>query len=84
MVVTVVVSVVVVSVAVVGVRLHIAPLAQAPAQHGHADADDKGGGYEVEPWIELLGNDELRERERDEAQREDPDRVCVTVTIKPR
>jgi hypothetical protein len=37
---------------------------------------------EVQPRVEVIRHDELRERERDEAEREDAD-VCVAVTIRP-
>ena len=40
-----------------------------------ADADDQERRDEVQPRVELVGDDELRQAERDEAEREDADRV---------
>src|SRR5262245_42388129 len=51
------------------------PVPDAPKQYRRADADHEQPGDEPDPGVELLGDDELRERERDEAEREDADRV---------
>ena len=66
------VAVVVIVAVLVAVTVH-GPVARA--KHDHADRDDEQRRGEVEPRIEILGNDELREAERDEAEREDTDRV---------
>src|SRR5439155_19624438 len=48
---------------------------QARAQNSRPDPDDEQARYEVQPRVELVRDDQLRERERDEPQCEDPDRV---------
>ena len=63
---------VVVMVVTVAVR---AAVPDAPEQHRGADADHEQPGDEPDPRVELLGDDELREPERHEAEREDADRV---------
>ena len=45
------------------------------AKHGDADRDHHQPGNEVEPRVEVLGNDQLRQQQRHRAQREDPRRV---------
>src|SRR5262249_55157577 len=49
---------------------------EAAAQHGDADRDDHHAGDEVDPRIEPVGDDPLREAERHEPEREDADRMC--------
>ena len=51
------------------------PAAQAVADREGADADDHHARGQVEPRVELIRDDELRERERDDAEREHPGRV---------
>ena len=51
------------------------PVEHAQAQHADPDSDDEERGDQVHPRVELLGNDELGERERDQPEREDADRV---------
>ena len=58
-----------------GVRARVTPVPQAPAENPEAHRDHEQGRGEVEPRVELLRDDELRERERDEPEREDADRV---------
>ena len=68
-----VVLVVVVAVAVVvavGARV-----ASAREQHGCADADDEQARREVDPRVEPVGDDPLRERERHAAECEHPEGV---------
>jgi hypothetical protein len=61
----------------VGVRVRGRSERQTDAlpEDGDADEHDEGGGHEVEPGIQLLRNDQSRERERHEPEREDADRV---------
>src|SRR5438552_12252897 len=51
------------------------PVPEPGDQDGGADADHEQPGGEADPRVELLGDDELRKRERDEPEREDADRV---------
>src|SRR5437588_218488 len=60
----------------VGVRPRMRePLSEASQEDRRTDPDHEQPRDEVQPGVELLGDDELRERERDEAEREDADRV---------
>ncbi len=70
---------VVVVVVVVMVRVH-AP--DAHPQDAQTDGDDEDAGGEVDPRVEGVGHDPLRERERHEPSANTPT-VCVTVTIAP-
>ena len=54
-----------------------------PAGRTAPTADDEETGGDGQPGIELLGDDEVRERERDEAEREDARPCASTVTIRP-
>ena len=60
-----------------------APLAHAPAEDADADADDQQRRDEVQPRVELVGDDELREASVTRPSAKTPI-VCVTVTISPR
>ena len=48
---------------------------EAGPQHPGADDEDHQPGDQVQPRIEVLGQDVLRQRERHEPEREHPDRV---------
>ena len=52
------------------------PVAQPLEEHRGADGDDQQPRGEREPGIQLLGDDELRQGQRDEPEREDARRVC--------
>ena len=52
-----------------------APVQPACPQNRGADRDDEQPGDEVQPRVELVGDDEAREQQRDQAEREDADRV---------
>ena len=73
-VVPVVMAVVVVIVVVLFMRWPSAP-AKPLAQHRRPDGDDQETGDERQPRVELLGKDELGEREGHDADREDACRV---------
>ena len=60
---------------VMAMRLCARRCGQAGAKHGDADRDHHQPGDEVEPRVQVLGNDELREQQRDRAEREDAGRV---------
>ena len=45
------------------------------AEHGDPDRDDEHGGDEVQPRVDVLGHEELREAQRHEPEREHADRV---------
>ena len=64
----------VVMMVIVPVRV-CAPVQPARPQNRSADRDDEQPGDEVEPRVQLVGNDEAREQQGDEAEREDADRV---------
>ena len=65
------------------VRVCVRRAARAPrAQHAGADDDHEQPRGEVQPRVELLGQHERRQRERDEAERNTP-AVWVTVTVAP-
>ena len=49
-----------VAVVVVVLRVALPPLAHAPAQHADPDGDDQQRGDEVQPRVELVGDDERR------------------------
>ena len=49
--------------------------AHARAQDGAADRQHHHAGDQVEPRVEVLGQDVLREGQRHHPQREHPDRV---------
>ena len=51
------------------------PVEHAQAEDADPDGDDEQRRDQVHPRVELLGNDELRQRERDQAEGEDADRV---------
>jgi len=53
----------------------VLPVGEARAQDGEADGHDGQAGRQVQPRVEPVGDDPLRERERDEPEREDADRV---------
>ena len=52
-----------------------AAVAPARPEDRRADPDHEQPGSEVQPRVEPVGDDELRERERHQAEREDADRV---------
>ena len=56
-------------VVVVPVRVG-ASMARAACEHGRADADDEQPGAQVDPRIELLRDDPLRQQQRHAAERE--------------
>ena len=63
-------------VVMVGVAVRVrAPMGEPGPEHADPDRDHHQPGDEVEPGIEILGDDELRERERDHAEREHARRV---------
>jgi hypothetical protein len=63
-------------------RASPAPFPDAPAHHADAARDDQEGGDEVEPRVELVGQDKGGEAERDQTERGTPI-VCVIVTVSP-
>ena len=61
--------------AVVVVMVVLPAVPPAGAQHRRADADHEQARDEVQPRVEPVGDDELRESERHQAEAEDADRV---------
>ena len=62
-------------VVMVAVVVRVAPVPVAAAEDRGADRDDEHARDEVQPRVQLLGDDEGRERESDKAECEDADRV---------
>ena len=69
------VVVVVAVVVVVVVVVVCVPLSEPLPEHRHADADHEQRRDEVQPRVEVFGDDELGEGERHHAEPEDADRV---------
>ena len=56
---------------------------QARAQHRGADADHEQARHEVQPRVEVLGQDVLRQQRASRAPSANTPIVCVTVTVAP-